>query len=121
MTRAVRGYPSALNRAGRIYGGDDPDTGLKHLSEAIEQARRLSDGWFWFTSIIEYVELCYRAWERTEDDRYLEWIVGREPDVAQVMTEYEFLTSEAGGACCMGTWGSTNGAEPDKQPLWPKR
>ena len=26
-----RGYPSALNRAGRIYGGDDRDRGLKHL------------------------------------------------------------------------------------------
>ena len=88
--RAVRGYPSALNRAGRIYGGDDPGTGLRHLSEAIEQARRLSDGWFWFTSIIEYVELCYRAWTRTEDDRYLEWIAGREPDAAQAMSEYQF-------------------------------
>jgi tetratricopeptide (TPR) repeat protein len=88
--RAVRGYPSALNRAGRIYGRDYPDTGLKHLSEAIEQAQRLSDGWFWFTSIIEYVELCYRAWVRTEDDKYLEWITSREPDVAQVMSEYQF-------------------------------
>jgi hypothetical protein len=88
--RAVRGYPSALNRAGRIYGADDPDTGLKHLSEAIEQAQRLSDGWFWFTSIIEYAELCYRTWERTQDDKYLDWITDREPEIARVRSAYKF-------------------------------
>ena len=35
----IRGYPSALNRAGRIFGRDDIDIGLNHLAEGIEWAR----------------------------------------------------------------------------------
>ncbi len=88
--RAVRGYPSALNRAGRIFGADSPDAGLQYLTEAIEQARRLSDGWFWFSSLIEYAEMCHLTWLQTEDDEYLACITEREPDIAEVMSEYAF-------------------------------
>jgi tetratricopeptide (TPR) repeat protein len=62
VTHAVRGYPSALNRAGRIFGHDDPGEGLEYLGQGITEARRLSDGWFWFANVIEYAELLYRMW-----------------------------------------------------------
>jgi hypothetical protein len=87
---AVRGYPSALNRAGRILGEEDPDAGLSYLVEGIEQARRLADGWFWFANLVEYVELSYRAWVRTGRDDYRNQISARADDIRQVMSEYHF-------------------------------
>jgi hypothetical protein len=87
---AVRGYPSALNRAGRIYGAEDEDAGLSYLAEGIDEARRLSDGWFWFANLIQYAELCYRAWVRTGEESYLERLQERGPEIATAMGEYDF-------------------------------
>jgi tetratricopeptide (TPR) repeat protein len=70
----ARAYPSALNRAGRIFGDKDPELGLGYLRESAERARDLSDGWFWIASLVEYAELCYRAWSETRELRYLEQI-----------------------------------------------
>jgi hypothetical protein len=88
--QAVRNYPSALNRAGRIFGAEDPEIGLAYLLDGIDSARRLSDGWFWFANLIEYVELCYRAWVNTGRAGYIDAISRREPDIRQAMEEYEF-------------------------------
>jgi tetratricopeptide (TPR) repeat protein len=86
---AVRGYPSALNRAGRIYG-DEPEKALEYLVEGISWARRLSDGWFWFANLIEYAELCYRQWLTTADQAYRDHIDEQSDEVARISTEYEF-------------------------------
>lgn len=86
---AVRGYPSALNRAGRIYG-EDADEGLKYLATGIRESHRLSDGWFWFANLVEYAELCYRAWVKTGRPDYLDQIHAHGAEIAQAMDEYEF-------------------------------
>jgi len=89
--QAIRNYPSALNRAGRIFGHEDTGAGLAYLDDGIDWARRLSDGWFWFANLVEYVELCYRAWAMTpERSDYLDAIASREPAIREAMTEYEF-------------------------------
>ncbi len=85
----ARAYPSALNRAGRIFGERDPDRGLSYLQEGAERAQELSDGWFWLANLIEYAELCYRVGSEREDPRYLEQIrpiAGKlkEPEVAEL-------------------------------------
>jgi tetratricopeptide (TPR) repeat protein len=87
---AIRGYPSALNRAGRIFGDDDPARALGYLTEGIEQSRRLSDGWFWFANLIEYVELCYRTWLKTNDPVYRGRIVAQADAIAEASSEYQF-------------------------------
>jgi tetratricopeptide (TPR) repeat protein len=87
---AVRGYPSALNRAGRIFGAEDADAGLSYLADGIDWARRLSDGWFWFANLIEYVELSYRAWVKTGRRAYRAQIADRAAEIDQVMSDYEF-------------------------------
>lgn len=88
--QAVRGYPSALNRAGRIFGREQPDAGLAYLADGIDQARQLSDGWFWFANIIEYAELSYRTWVKTGKQRYRDEITRHDSDLRQVMAEYVF-------------------------------
>ena len=88
--QAVRHYPSALNRAGRIFGRDDVTAGLKYLADGIESARHLSDGWFFFANLLEYAELSYRAWRQTRQDVYLSEISSRVADIEQAMGEYEF-------------------------------
>jgi tetratricopeptide (TPR) repeat protein len=88
--QSIRAYPSALNRAGRIFGVHDTEEGLRYLAEGIECARSLSDGWFWFANLIEYVELSYRAWQETADPGYLGKIAARAPDIDDVMSLYEF-------------------------------
>jgi tetratricopeptide (TPR) repeat protein len=87
---AVRGHPSALNRAGRIFGHDDADMGLRFLAEGIDVARKLSDGWFWFANLIEYAELSYRAWTETGRAQYRDQIDAVRPDINSAMAEYEF-------------------------------
>lgn len=94
LALAVRGYPSALNRAGRIFS-DEPDKALNYLSQGIEWAHRLSDGWFWFANLIEYAELCYRAWASTGDQAYRDQITNRTPEIDLVTTEYEFPVLQA--------------------------
>jgi hypothetical protein len=87
---SVRGYPSALNRAGRIFGRDDPGAGLDYLDESISWARRLSDGWFWFASLIEYVELCYQVWTEGGGDPYIDQIERRSGEIRRAMADYAF-------------------------------
>ncbi len=88
--QAVRGYPSALNRAGRIFGQKDFRAGLRYLSDGINQARDLSDGWFWFANLIEFVELSYQAWVDTGQSEYRDQIAQRTLEIEQAMSEYEF-------------------------------
>jgi tetratricopeptide (TPR) repeat protein len=80
----VRAYPSALNRAGRIFGQDDPDEGLRYLAEGIDAARDLSDSWFWFANLIEYLELSYQAWTRSADSARRASIESRGAEINQV-------------------------------------
>lgn len=86
----ARAYPSALNRAGRIFGDRTIDVGLDYLMQAADAARGLSDGWFWFASLVEYAELSYRAWTTTTELRYLEQISSAAADLEHVMEEYGF-------------------------------
>ncbi len=88
--QAVRWYPSALNRAGRIFGQEDSEAGLGYLAEGIDWARRLSDGWFWFANLIEYAELSYREWAKTRQPEHRDGIAALETDILQAMSEYEF-------------------------------
>jgi hypothetical protein len=90
----VRGYPSALNRAGRIFGADDYSAGLEYLEAAAVTARRLSDGWFWCSSLIQYVELCYRAWVTTERLELRTAIDGKGDDIREALSEYYFADLE---------------------------
>ncbi len=87
---AIRAYPSALNRAGRIVGARDPDAGLKYLEEGISEAQRLLDGWFWFANLIEYAELSYRCWRKTEEPRYRDNIEQRSSEIDRVVEDYLF-------------------------------
>ena len=87
---AVRGYPSALNRAGRIFGAEDLDAGLAYLAEGIEWAEKLSDGWFWFANLIESAELCYRAWVETDQQTYRDLVDSRGAEILRVMRDYDF-------------------------------
>ena len=88
--QAIRNYPSALNRAGRIFGRDDIEAGFKYLTEGIDSARQLSDGWFYFANLIEHVELSYRAWLETREDTYLRQIDSRVAEVEDAMEQYKF-------------------------------
>jgi tetratricopeptide (TPR) repeat protein len=85
-----RNYPSALNRAGRIFGGRDVEAGLDFLWQGAREARALSDGWFWFANLIEYAELCYRAWASDRQEVYRDKIRALGPDVQQASEEYRF-------------------------------
>jgi hypothetical protein len=93
----VRAYPSALNRAGRIVGQDRPYEGLDYLSQGIEEARKLSDGWFWFANLIEYSELSYRAWlasrEAGDPARAaadLARVTSRRDEIEEAVRDYQF-------------------------------
>ena len=81
----TRAYPSALNRAGRIFGSRSPESGLEYLREGADRAQVLSDGWFWMASLVEYAELCYRAWSDGRKPGYLLLI----PAIAEKLQEPE--------------------------------
>lgn len=87
--QAVRSYPSALNRAGRIFG-DDVDAGLGYLEESVVEARRIADGWFLSANLIEYLELSYRAWTTTGKRGYRDLIDARVTDVVHAISDYQF-------------------------------
>jgi tetratricopeptide (TPR) repeat protein len=87
---AVRGYPSALNRAGRILGDDDVDVGLDYLEQGMAWGYILSDGWLWFANLIEHAELCYTAWVRTRQRDYLSRVLSHEDQIQQAMGDYDF-------------------------------
>lgn len=87
--QAMRGYPSALNRAGRIFS-EDFDRSISYLAEGIEWARRLSDGWFLLANLIEYVEANYRAWAETGETAYIDQIMARQHEVENTIDDYDF-------------------------------
>lgn len=89
--RAARSYPSALNRAGRIFAVEDPDLGLTHLKEAITQAEAIADGWFLSASLIELLELSYTRWDSTRSSRYRAMINDWGPKVEAAIDAYEFV------------------------------
>jgi len=92
--QAKRHYPSALNRAGRIFGRDDIGAGSGYLAEGIERARQLSDGWFYSANLIEYVELSYRAWQQGLGDAHLGEIRRRAAEIQQALDQYKFADLE---------------------------
>ena len=59
-----RSLPSALNRAGRILAmSGEVDKGLEMLLEGELAAEKVTDLWFRFSNLVEYVELCYQTWQ----------------------------------------------------------
>jgi tetratricopeptide (TPR) repeat protein len=92
--QAVRGYPSALNRAARIFAQTDPEAALRFLREGIDHARSLSDGRSWLANLIEYVELIYQAWVETGQPAQRDDIAQRGREVEQLITEYTFKDLE---------------------------
>ena len=90
LSHSIRGYPSALNRAGRIFGQDNPQEGLRYLEKGVDEAWRLSDGWFWFANLLEYAELSYRCWTESEEDRYRENIYNVSDRIRLAVDRYEF-------------------------------
>jgi tetratricopeptide (TPR) repeat protein len=87
---AIRNYPSALNRAGRIFGAEDVGAGLAYLDQGARVARTLLDGWFWFANLIEHAELCYRAWVATGQSTYRTKIAEKSAAVHEAMGQLEF-------------------------------
>jgi tetratricopeptide (TPR) repeat protein len=90
LAHSIRGYPSALNRAGRIIGFTNPDVGLKYLEDGINEAQRISDGWFWFANLVEYTELSYRQWRRTRRPEHRANIIEKSGQIDQVAEDYSF-------------------------------
>jgi len=87
---AVRAYPSALNRAGRIFAERDPDLALDYFREGIAEAKKLSDGWFWYANLIEFAELSYQRLELTERQEYRAGIDALADEITQVSQDFEF-------------------------------
>lgn len=87
--QGVRSYPSALNRAGRIFGSRDPACGLDYLEQAIVEADRIADGGFLSASLIEYLELSYRAWQTSHEQRYQDAIAERIPQIEEAIENYQ--------------------------------
>jgi GTPase SAR1 family protein len=90
VTYAIRGYPSALNRAGRIFGATDADAGIRYLDDGISEAEKISDGWFWFANLVEYAELNYFQWRRTGRSQYRENIAAKADQIGRVGEDYSF-------------------------------
>jgi tetratricopeptide (TPR) repeat protein len=85
-----RAYPSALNRAGRIFSEDDLDRALSYLRVGIDVAKELSDGWFWFANLIEYAELSYAAWLKTGNPAYHDQIEDCASGVREATAQYKY-------------------------------
>ena len=64
--------------------------GLPIWRTASSGREKLSDGWFWFANLIEFAELCYRAWVKTGRQTYRDLIDSREAEIRRVMWTYEF-------------------------------
>jgi hypothetical protein len=101
LSHSIRGYPSALNRAGRIYGHEDPASGLPYLEIGIIEARRLSDGWFLLANLVEYAELCYRAWTSTKENKFRSYITKR---TQEINTEVNVAVPEGRFPDLTGRW-----------------
>jgi tetratricopeptide (TPR) repeat protein len=87
---AFRAYPSALNRAGRIFGATDPQQGLRYLEEGVETATQVADGWFWYANMVEYAELSYRLWARTRQADHRQQIHRYASTIDRAKQDYEF-------------------------------
>ena len=87
----LRAYPSALNRAARIFGPDDIEVGLRYAEEGIDWGERLSDGWKSTACLVEYVELCYQAWNGTHDDKYRDLIRSHADQVEEATDKTDFV------------------------------
>jgi len=104
----VAGLPSALNRAGRIFGRTTASrTGIPR--QGIDEARKLSDGWFWFANLIEYAELSYKVWLGSGRQAIpprpppnLARVTGRRPSSKRPSATTNSRTWKAGGTCCKG-------------------
>jgi hypothetical protein len=79
-----------LNRAGRIFGAENHDLGLKYLRMGIDAAKELSDGWFWFANLIEFAELSYAAWLETGNPAYRDYIYRYADEVGQASAEFQY-------------------------------
>lgn len=88
--QAARWYPSALNRAGRIFAREDPRQAIKYFDLAVEEARKIADGWFQCASLIEYLELSYRTWISSGDGYYRGLVDGQLREVREVIAKYPF-------------------------------
>jgi tetratricopeptide (TPR) repeat protein len=87
---SIRAYPSALNRAGRIFAESDPDLAMEYLREGISEAKKLSDGWFWYANLIEFAELSYSQWEITRSEHYRQGILALSGEIEQVSNFFMF-------------------------------
>ena len=87
--QSMRGYPSALNRAGRIFC-EDFDDSIAYFTEGIDWARKLSDGWFLLANLIEYAEANYRAWDVTGEVAYIDQITARQQEIEVAIDDYDF-------------------------------
>lgn len=88
-----RALPSALSRAGRIVAKTrDLDEGLKMLLEGVEEAEKVTDLWFKFANLIEYVELCYQTWQskEKEDNKYRDLIENQRKRLDTIQNELKF-------------------------------
>jgi hypothetical protein len=114
----ARAYPSALNRAGRIFGFKDPDRALDFLRDGANSAQGLSDGWFWMANLIEYAELCYRAWSSGKKPGYLRLIPAIEERLqAPEIDELEFPELRGRWYVLQGHLAMHKGLDGDKAML----
>ncbi|HKX26721.1 MAG TPA: tetratricopeptide repeat protein [Blastocatellia bacterium] len=86
----IRSLPMALNRSGRIIGESDVEQGLKYLEEGIRVARSVADEWLHFASLIEYVTLCFTAWETSRERQYRDRIDAQAAEIERAMERTEF-------------------------------
>jgi tetratricopeptide (TPR) repeat protein len=87
----LRAYPSALNRAARIFGVDDINAGIGYAEDGIAWATLLSDGWRRTACLVEYVDLNYRGWVKTREEGYRQNIRGKADQVDAATAETDFL------------------------------
>jgi tetratricopeptide (TPR) repeat protein len=90
LSHSIRGYPSALNRAGRIFAEDDPEEALRYLRMGIDEAWRLADGWFWFANLLEYAELSYSCWAESGQSRHRQNIDDVADRIRLASEQFEF-------------------------------
>ena len=87
----LRAYPSALNRAARIFGVDDINAGIRYAEDGIDWAALLSDGWKRTACLVEYVDLNYRGWLNTREESYRQNIREKADQVDAATLETDFL------------------------------
>ena len=86
----LRAYPSALNRAARIFGTDDINAGIGYAEDGIAWAALLSDGWKRTACLVEYVDLNYRGWLEGHEESYRQNIREKADQVDAATAETDF-------------------------------